>query len=230
MVLKEFENENFQKQDFQKKSFENYAKSLGIFKIAYTKIDSELQENEIDHENVIILAIEMDNDIIDAELGEKAKILNKEFYEKFRKITEKIAEYLNNQGFKTQIAFPNEILVDLAILGEKAGIGCIAKSGLLITPEFGSKIKLSGILTSLNDSSFNSNQNNHKWIENYCKDCDECLDYCESQALIKESEKTVKFIDSECIGSEKGCTFCIEMCPFNKKDYHLIKEEFFNKD
>lgn len=210
------------------KNFEKKAKDLDIFQIGYTKLESKSIDSEINHENVIILAIEMDEKIIKTSPGEIAKNLNKGFYDKFRNITEDLAEYLEINGFKTQIAYPNEILMDLPLLAQKAGLGYIGQSGLLITPEFGSKIKLAGILTSIDSSIFNKNINNHKWIKEQCKDCGECIENCESKALIKTDKDIAELSQSKCIGSEEGCTYCIEKCPFNEKGYALVKKNLGN--
>ena len=219
-------------EDISLEDFEDYAKTLDIFKVTYTKI--EVDDNpEIKYENVIILAIEMDENIIKTGPSKRAKELNKLFYEKFRKITEKLSEYLENNGVKTQIAYPNERFLDLPYLGQKAGLGYIGKSGLLITPEFGSKIKLAGMLTSIDDSIFNkSNEsdNNHKWIKQYCEDCGECIESCESEALIKiDGDDIAELSESKCIGSDEGCTYCIEKCPFNEKGYQGVKADFIKK-
>jgi len=209
------------------KAFEDKAKDLGIFKVGYTRIEYKNSNPEIIHESVIILAIEMDENIIKTTPGERAKNLNKIFYDKFRKITGDLSEYIKNTGFKTQIAYPNEKLLDLPFLAQKAGLGYVGKSGLLITPEFGSKIKLSGILTSLNNPIFDKNVNNHKWIKEQCKDCIECIECCESEALVETVEDDIaELFQSKCIGSEEGCTYCIEKCPFNEKGYLLVKKEF----
>ncbi|MDR3063294.1 MAG: metalloregulator ArsR/SmtB family transcription factor [Methanobrevibacter sp.] len=206
------------------KSFEERAKDLDIFKIGYTKIENIT--NELTYENVIILAIEMDERIIKTNPGELAKNLNKEFYAKFSKITENLSEYLEIKGFKTEIAYPNEKLLDLPPLGQKAGLGYVGQSGLLITPEFGSKIKLSGILTSIDNSIFNKTANNHKWIKEQCKDCGECIENCESKALVKKDKDYIaELSQSKCIGSKEGCTYCIEKCPFNEKGYLAVKKE-----
>lgn len=210
------------------KEFEEYANSLNIFKIGYTKVETK-NSLEINFNNIIILAIEMDIAIVEAKPGTKAKNLNKAFYEKFRKITEKLSNYIIDNGFETQIAYPNEQLINLPFLGEKSGIGAIGKNGLLITPEFGSKIKLSGILTSFENFSSDSNKTEHKWIKSYCEDCIECIKYCESEALIENSNDNIMFINSKCTGSEEGCTFCIEKCPFFKKGYDSLKNSFFLK-
>jgi len=215
------------------KVFEDKTKDLDIFKVGYTKIETKnINNNEIIHENVIILAIEMDEKIIKTPPGEEAKNLNKKFYNKFRKITKDISKHIEIAGFKTQIAHPNEDLLDLSFLAQKAGLGHVGQSGLLITPEFGSQIKLSGILTSINDSIFdksssNNRINSHKWIKKHCKDCGECIENCESEALVKSSEKHIAELSKvKCIGSEEGCTYCIEKCPFNEKGYFLVKKEF----
>jgi len=214
------------------KSFEKKAKNSDIFKVGYTKIETKNINQEITHENVIILAIEMDENIIKTPPSERAKNLNKAFYDKFRKITENLSKHLEITGFKTQIAHPNEQLLDLPSLGQKAGLGYIGQNGLLITPEFGSKIKLSGILTSIDNPIFNKSNkavDKYKWIKEQCKDCEECIESCESEALIITDKDIAELSKNKCIGSEEGCTYCIENCPFNEKGYDFVKKELLKK-
>ena len=207
------------------KEFEEYANRLNIFKVAYTNIKTK-NNLKIKFNNVIVLAIEMDMEILESKPGEKAKNLNKAFYEKFRKITEELSKYLLNNGIESQIAYPNEQLINLPFLGEKSGIGGIGKNGILITPEFGPRVKLSGILTSFEDPSFEFSEKKYKWIKKYCEDCMDCMNYCENEALIKDSNDNLILIGSKCIGSEEGCTYCIEKCPFFEKGYDFVRNDF----
>ncbi|MGL6299100.1 MAG: 4Fe-4S binding protein, partial [Methanobacteriaceae archaeon] len=90
-----------------------------------------------------------------------------------------------------------------------------------------SKIKLSAILTSFENHHIKYNKEKYKWINSYCQECSECITHCEPQALIEEANSTpTKLIETKCTGSEEGCTYCIEKCPFNQKSYQTIKKEF----
>ncbi len=212
------------------KNFENKAKKLNIKSIGYTKINLEKinREKSFKYSNAIVLTIEINEEIINKSPGKKAKELNSALYKKFKKITYELSDYLINNGFKTEIAIPNEKGIDLPFLGQKSGLGYIGKSGLLITPKLGPKLKISAILTNIENLPFSKN-NEHIWIEDYCEKCDECVKSCEKKALNEKEDNEPHLIAEECIGSTEGCTYCIEKCPFYTEGYHKIKKEYYKQ-
>src|SRR5690606_6895673 len=70
----------------------------------------------------------------------------------------------------------------------------------------------------------------HSWIEKYCKHCGKCIKACPENALIQTetccNSTVTEFIEERCIGCSEGCTYCIEDCPFDEKEYGNIKERF----
>ncbi|MGL4670001.1 MAG: hypothetical protein ACRCVG_05340 [Methanobacteriaceae archaeon] len=219
--------------------FEKLAKKLDVIKIGYYQIDSEFFNNNLKHRNIIILILKMNEDIIELGPSKKAKELNKNLYSEIRQKLDILSEFLNKKSLETEIAYPNEKLIDLSYLAQEAGLGQIGKNGLLIIPEVGSKIKIGAILTSNENLPF-STTNKHKWILDYCKNCEECIKSCDSNSLIisennnnnnnsngNNSNNIKASLDVEaCIGSKEGCSYCIKKCPFNIKSYLTIKKEF----
>ena len=112
-------------------------------------------------------------------------------------------------------------------LGQKAGLGWIGQSGLLITPELGPRQKISAIFVSIANLPIKEN-NEHSWITDYCEKCGKCIKACPEKALIEKEVccggKETEFVQKLCIGCSEGCTYCIEGCPFDQKEYTHIKE------
>ncbi len=104
-----------------------------------------------------------------------------------------------------------------------AGLGFVGKSGLLLTEEFGSKVRFATVLTDL------PMQASRPVIENGCGACTVCRDACPAGAIFGELPQTngERNVDPEkCsrymkthfqdIGRGSVCGICIQVCPKNK--------------
>ena len=213
------------------KEFETYAKSLGISSIGYTQITPDLliKERFISYPHTIVLTMAIGEDIINSEPGDEAHALNDSLYAEFGRITYKISDYLRKNGYATEVAHPYEGGVNFSPLGQKAGLGWIGKSGLLITPELGPRLKISAIFVSIANLPETS-QDDHSWISDYCNRCSKCIKVCPEKALQEKEtccgEKETKLEQKLCIGCSQGCTYCIEDCPFHSKGYDHVKVKF----
>ncbi|MBZ2166425.1 arsenite methyltransferase [Methanobacterium spitsbergense] len=213
------------------KELENYAHSIGIKDIGYAQITPEIliKDKFIQYPNAIVLTMEMGKEIIEATPGPEAQKLNDSAYEKLGNLSYEISDYLREHGYATEVAHPYGGIVKFSQLGQKAGLGWIGQSGLLITPELGPRQKISAIFVSIANLPLKDG-NEHSWITDYCEKCGKCIKACPEKALIEKEvccgEKETEFIQKLCIGCSEGCTYCIEGCPFDQKEYTHIKERF----
>ena len=212
------------------KELEDYAHSLGISSVGYTLLTSDMliKDKFVPYPFTIALTMEMDNKIIETTPGADAKDLNDTAYVKASILTTKISDYLRNEGFGTEIAHPMGGLVNFSLLGQKAGLGHIGNSGLLITPELGPRLKVTAIFVSIANLPVNEG-NKHDWIPEYCEKCGKCVKACPENALIEKEtccSKEIEIIQKNCIGCSQGCTYCIEACPFEEKGYEHVKNKF----
>ena len=213
------------------KELKNYAHSIGIKEIGYAQITHELliKEKFIQYPNAIVLTMEMGKEIIEATPGPEAQKLNDAAYEKLGNMSYKISDYLREHGYATEVAHPYGSIVKFSQLGQKAGLGWIGQSGLLITPELGPRQKISAIFVSIVNLPIKES-NEHSWITEYCEKCGKCIKACPEKALIEKEvccgEKETEFVQEHCIGCSEGCTYCIEGCPFDQKEYTYIKDRF----
>jgi epoxyqueuosine reductase len=94
---------------------------------------------------------------------------------------------------------------------QAAGLGYIGRSSLLITPDFGPRVRLSCCLTEaiLNPT--------HIANMNMCEDCNVCVDNCPSSALNRplegESYTINKFACNAFRVASGGCSECMRVCP-----------------
>ncbi len=105
-----------------------------------------------------------------------------------------------------------------------SGLGFIGKSGLLLTKEYGSKVRFATVLTNLPLSP------KREIIENACGNCNICVKACPGGAIsgivYKEGMAREDFFDAEkCssnmktykdVGRGAVCGICIKVCPYNK--------------
>lgn len=104
-----------------------------------------------------------------------------------------------------------------------SGLGFVGKSGLFLSNEYGSKLRLATILTDM------PLQSELPVIENGCGDCERCKNACPAGAIFGEKPSTNgerNFDPEKCsrymkehfqdVGRGSVCGICIKVCPKNK--------------
>lgn len=105
-----------------------------------------------------------------------------------------------------------------------SGLGYIGKNGLLITNEYGSKIRMATVLTDMPLSAM------RPMIQNGCGDCLICKNACPAGAItgnayIPGAERSTIFNAQKCsehmktykdVGRGAVCGICMSVCPKNK--------------
>ena len=210
------------------KDFEIYLKQLGVVEIAYVDGIKEyfMHGLDFDFNSAVVFSYEISQCIHDVGAGAKAQEYNNDLYRDFGNMTYKISDYLRLRGFETSVAHPREETIDFSHLAQKAGMGAIGKSGLLISPEIGPNQKIAAILVNIKNLP-KAESDSYDWIPDYCNYCNSCVRACPHDALILDKKtKTVSFTEELCIGCSEGCTECIKACPFYKKEYEAVFEKY----
>lgn len=219
------ENPKIQAENDFISKLENYAESIGIDKIGYVKVPKELifKDKAILYENAIILIMEMDKEAIDAAPSDITHEMGVVTYDEMGKKTNELAGFLRENNFAAHASHPAGGFVIYPHLAQYAGLGYRGRHGMLITPEFGPRQRISVIFTSIQNLPVNS-LNEHSWISDFCAKCGGCVRKCPGNAIIEESpekkDKRTKIIKDSC----HGCTICMRECSFNKREYGQIKE------
>jgi len=95
--------------------------------------------------------------------------------------------------------------------GQAAGLGYIGRSSLLITPDFGPRVRLACCLTEA------QLEPGKTTVTDVCQDCEICIVHCPSQALSlpQTGEPYIinKFACSAFRGAAGGCSECVRLCP-----------------
>lgn len=104
-----------------------------------------------------------------------------------------------------------------------SGLGFVGKSGLFLSKEYGSKVRLATVLTDM------PLEREKPLIENGCGDCSACVKACPAGAIYGtlptadgernfDAEKCSKYMKEhfQDVGRGSVCGVCIKVCPKNK--------------
>ncbi|NPE09895.1 MAG: 4Fe-4S binding protein [Asgard group archaeon] len=210
---------------------EECAELIGV-KIGYAKLPKEaiFKGQSVLFENVIVLSMEMDREKIDmAPHVETGKIIVDTYHELGVR-GNKIAEFLVKNGFAAQACHPLGGPIGYSPLAMLAGMGWHGRHGLIITPDFGPRHRLAAVLTNITNLPI-TEENEHKWIENYCKTCGRCIEKCPGKAILEtaitqdDGRKTHIEMDKcfPVFGEDYGCSVCIKECMFHRVGYDKLK-------
>ena len=205
----------------------------GIIKIGFTKLPRELifRDKLVLFPYVLIFMMEMDKKRINTAPNVPAGKEAMRIYAKLGRAVNDIADWLRTNGIRCQSNHPLRGLTLTPPLGGKSGMGWQGRQGLLITPEFGPRLRLAPIYIENKSFEFTDSLE-HKWIEEYCKICNKCVSECPVGAIWEE--KNVIGKRSTCIDIEKcfpyfsetlGCSVCIKVCPFSEGGYEFFESE-----
>jgi len=138
------------------------------------------------------------------------------------KIAMLVARYINLLGYAARAHVDGNYRVLCAPIAADAGLGELGRLGLLITPRFGPRLRLSVVTTDL---PLVQDQPIHFGVQHFCSLCKKCADCCPS-ASIDSGDKAL------CRGVEKwqsnqescyhfwrvqgsDCSICVKVCPYS---------------
>lgn len=208
--------------------FEHYARSFGVGVIRYTSIDPEylFKERSVLYSHAIVLAIEMDKGIVDSSPSSQAHAMGIRTYDDLGKTTNALASYLRQHGYAAQASHPAGGFVVYPRIAQKAGVGWHGRHGLLISPEYGPRQRISVLFTSITNLPIHDSDE-HSWIEGFCARCGNCIRSCPVNAILEvpvvhEGGWQTHIDQSKCI----GCSMCLKTCSFNRRPYAALKEAY----
>lgn len=212
------------------------AEEAGAGKIGFAKTDFKKEDRLFKYKSSITLIFPLLEGII-------SSIENKPTYEYFhhyRSInrliddtTLKISMYIEKKGY---LAYP--VAASQSVKGDycgifshkqgatSSGLGWIGKSALLVTSEYGPRVRLGTILTDIDFINYGEKINKSK-----CNECNICRDKCPALAITGKNwelgmERAEIFDAKACsehmknaykdIGRGAVCGICIACCPYSR--------------
>ncbi|MGB0388749.1 MAG: reductive dehalogenase [Ardenticatenaceae bacterium] len=180
--------------------------------------------------HVIVVAQAMDYDLIRTVPSALSGAATGLGYSHDALVVLSITQYIRNLGYQA-IGSMNDtaLAIPLAI---KAGLGEYGRNGLLITQEFGPRIRLGKIFTDLPMA---HDEPIRFGVKEFCDTCRRCANACPVKAISHEepsdkvhNQSNIKGIRKWSVDGEKcfsywaaqnsDCSICIRVCPYNK-DY-----------
>ena len=186
-----------------------------------------------EYKYAIAIAIEMDYKGISCSPAHPASAATGVGYSKMAFIAGLLAQYIRGLGYQA-IPCGNDTACSIPIAID-AGLGELARNGLLITPEFGPRVRLCKVFTDL---PLVPDRAIEFGVWDFCLRCQKCAEHCPSQAIIygEPTDKPNNISNREGllrwpINAEKclafwaangtDCCNCIRVCPFNKMSGRL---------
>lgn len=184
--------------------------------------------------HVIVMGHEMDKELVETYPSALAGAATGREYSHEAAIVMQLAAYIRNLGYNA-VASMNDtaLVIPYAI---KAGLGEYGRNQMVLTPEFGPRVRFSKIFT---DMPMAVDAVKQLGLTRYCHDCTICADACPPKALPKgapkaasDSPSTVKGVKKwsanceACFGYwakiKTDCAICMRVCPFNQRSKGTI--------
>jgi len=155
---------------------------------------------------VIVMGHAMDAELVDTYPSALAGASTGLEYSHETAIVIQLATYIRNLGYEA-VASMNDtaLVIPYAI---KAGLGEYGRNQMVLTPEFGPRVRFSKIFTNLNLA---ADQPKPLGIRQYCDICTKCADACPGYWAKLKTD----------------CAICMRVCPFNRRN-SLIDSLWFN--
>jgi epoxyqueuosine reductase len=219
----------------ERAGLEAFIRSTAVDTFGYTTVPPSLvfKGKAVLHPNAIVLTMEMDRQRMDTSPSPDSAVMVHETYDRLGIAANEIARRLRSLGYSAQAGHPLGGLALYPPLAQAAGLGWQGMHGLLITPEFGPRVRLAAVFTSIEDLP-DTGSEEHAWIEDFCRDCVKCVRQCPPQAISREPVRheggRTTWIDAErCLPyfvRNNGCSICIAVCPFHQRHYDWLHERW----
>jgi len=182
-----------------------------------------------EYKYAIVFAVEMDYKAIKCSPAYPASVATGLGYSDEAFTGGLLAQYIRGIGYKA-IPTGNDTACSIPIAID-AGLGELARNGLLITPEFGPRVRIGKVFTDL---PLVPDKPIEFGVWDFCLKCQKCAEHCPGQAIMYgkptteinnisnregllrwpiNAEKCFRFFAAN--GS--SCANCIRVCPFNKQ-------------
>jgi epoxyqueuosine reductase len=203
-------------------------------------LQSEAIEIPQEFKYAIVIITEMDYETVHtypSALGGAASGLG---YSKEAFVSTSLAQFISNLGYQA-IASMNDTALGIPMAID-AGLGQLGRNGILITPWFGPRVRISKVFT---DIPLSIDRPLEFGVSRFCEVCKKCVDDCPSRAISGDAPTAegptksnnggvVKwYVNAEkCFefwarnGSE--CGNCIRVCPWNKDFSHRLHRMTFH--
>jgi len=214
-----------------------FAQSVGADEIGYATIPQEwvFQDTAICYTQAIVLVMEMDKERMSLAPNQDTAVMVHETYNALGQVSNHLADWLREHGYAAHAGHPLGGMALYPPMAQAAGLGWRGMSGLVITPQFGPRVRLAAVFTEIENLPVYDGDE-HAWVLDFCEECRRCIRDCPPDAFyenpIHHDNGLVTVLDNQkCFPyfvAYHGCSICIKVCPFNQQSYDKIKKGFLN--
>jgi reductive dehalogenase len=177
---------------------------------------------EMNHSHAIALAVEMSSEMLRHAPDSPTTTETAFKYLEVGKIAMVLARYLNLLGYEARAHVDANYRVMCVPIAADAGLGELGRLGLLITPKWGSRVRLAVVTTDLplaQDKAVSFG------VQDFCSFCKKCADICPSGSVDKGEKRVYQGVEKwqtrrdtcyrywRVAGSD--CALCVKVCPYS---------------
>lgn len=185
--------------------------------------DSYGQKVEPTHKFGIAFAVEMDRVMIN-NAPKVAEVIETSYgYVKAAIIGMQISYYIRSLGYDARNHMDGNYLVVCPLVAWDAGIGEIGRMGLLVTKEYGPRVRLGVVTTEL---PLIADGRADFGVQEFCRICNKCSKVCSGEAIPSGDKELIDGVSRWQIVQEKcyeqwrvkgtDCGECLKVCPFSQ--------------
>ncbi len=184
------------------------------------------------HSYGIVFAVEMDKEMINRAplIGEGIEVTKG--YVNTAVIGMILSYFIRELGYEARNHMDGNYLLVAPLVAEEAGLGEIGRNGLLITNEYGSRVRLGVVTTNME---LIPDEKENLGIKEFCKICSNCATTCPGKAIPQGPQEDVegtmrwKINAESCFSVWKrvgtDCGVCLSACPFSQGiEAELLKD------
>lgn len=176
----------------------------------------------LNHDFAIAIAVEMRHEMVQQAPDNPTMTETGFQYFEAAKIAMILARYINLLGYDARAHVDANYRVMCIPVAVDAGLGELGRLGLLITPQFGPRVRLSVVTTSLPllpDSPI------HFGVQDFCSFCKKCAIHCPSGSIAKGAKEIIAGVGKWQSEQENcyhfwrtqgtDCGICLKVCPYS---------------
>lgn len=157
-----------------------------IYSHTFERATGNYERNKVSYKYAIVMAIEMDWKFINESPGLEASAATAMIYSRMPELAGSLAKYIRALGYPA-VPSGNDTGQNIP-LAIDAGLGELGRNGLLITPQYGPRVRLCKVLTDLPlvpDKPIDFG------MKEFCEKCHSCALSCPAKA-IRDGERTTQ--------------------------------------
>ena len=176
----------------------------------------------LDHSHALAIGVEMSHDMV-RHAPDSATTTETAFkYFEAAKIAMLVARYINLLGYEARAHVDGNYRVMCGPIAADAGLGELGRLGLLISPTFGPRLRLSVVTTNL---PLTQDEPVCFGVQHFCHLCRKCATCCPSGAIDSGQKAIYQGVEKWQTNQEScyrfwrvqgsDCAICVKVCPYS---------------